>query len=101
MELNLKVTTANEARNAIEVLKTYIKQQEAEATATRAKSLELDELGLSTRTANTLRLAKLLDAEAISARTRSEIHDLEKMGKVGVSEIVEALAKHGLRLREA
>ncbi|CAB3800578.1 DNA-directed RNA polymerase subunit alpha C-terminal domain-containing protein [Pararobbsia alpina] len=95
MELNLKVASAAEARVAIETLNRYIEASESQQRLIEAQHLTIDDIGLTTYTANSLRASNITTLAQLMTMTVHGILKLDRMGAKGLADIRAALARHG------
>jgi DNA-directed RNA polymerase alpha subunit len=91
MELDLRGTSTDEAREAIKTIEAYIAKQEA------GKSC--DEIGLTAYTATLLQESGISTVGELISLSEKELAALNRMGPKAKREIVECLGNLGLRLR--
>ncbi len=75
------------------------KKEEKEEKEEKSEEIEVEELGLSTRTVNVLKENKIKKLKDILKKTEDEISSLPKMGEKGVEEIKKLLKKKKLELK--
>lgn len=63
------------------------------------KKMSVEDLGLSTRTVNTLIAGSVKTVGGLTRKSAETLNELEGMGDKGITEITEALAKLGLSLK--
>lgn len=67
---------------------------------TDVNKTKVEDLGLSTRTVNTLLAASIKTVGGIIRKSKSDLDQVEGMGDKGINEITEALEKLGLSLKD-
>jgi DNA-directed RNA polymerase alpha subunit len=97
---SLRVTTADEARIAIQTLHGYIESLNTQARNATIAAMAIDELELNTRARNTVVVTGKIETVAqLLERTEKDLYNIDGMGKGSVDNIKETLAKHGFGLR--
>jgi DNA-directed RNA polymerase subunit alpha len=62
--------------------------------------IKIEDLGVSTRTVNTLLAASIKTVGGLIRKSEDDLNEVEGMGNKGLEEISEALAKLGLTLKK-
>ncbi len=70
---------------------------EDESDVTKTK---IEDVGLSTRTLNTLLAASVKTVGGLVRKTRTDVEGIDGMGEKGINEIIESLSKLGLALKD-
>jgi DNA-directed RNA polymerase subunit alpha len=79
------------------VLENTKEEAEDESDVTKTK---IEDVGLSTRTLNTLLAASVKTVGGLVRKTRSDVEEIDGMGEKGINEIIESLSKLGLTLKD-
>lgn len=61
---------------------------------------KIEDIGLSTRTLNTLLAASVKTVGGLVRKTRTDVEGIDGMGEKGINEIIESLSKLGLALKD-
>lgn len=72
---------------------------ESDENVTDVSKMSVEEIGLSTRTVNTLISGSVKTVGGLTRKSAEALNELEGMGDKGITEITEALAKLGLALK--
>ena len=72
---------------------------ESDENVTDVSKISVEEIGLSTRTVNTLISGSVKTVGGLTRKSAEALNELEGMGDKGITEITEALAKLGLALK--
>jgi DNA-directed RNA polymerase subunit alpha len=72
---------------------------ESDENVTDVSKLSVEEIGLSTRTVNTLIAGSVKTVGGLTRKTAEALNELDGMGDKGITEISEALARLGLTLK--
>ena len=83
---------------AAEVTKAEV-MSESDENVTDVSKISVEEIGLSTRTVNTLISGSVKTVGGLTRKSAESLNELEGMGDKGITEITEALAKLGLALK--
>jgi DNA-directed RNA polymerase subunit alpha len=103
MQLTVTIADVEQARQAIQVLSSYIHLQEVAAGAdpavpTALKRTPVPELELSVRARNCLLTHGIETVEELVCFTRWELANMPNMGRISVDEIENMLSRRGLLL---
>jgi DNA-directed RNA polymerase subunit alpha len=92
-------TSLEEGAEEEKVVKAEVESESSEDRVDPEKTT-LDQLSLSTRTANVLRDNNIENIAQIIQMTEEELHDLEGMGEKGIKEIRQGIGRFGLTLKQ-
>lgn len=75
-------------------------KSEEESGEDTVNKIKIEDLGVSTRTVNTLLAASIKTVGGLIRKSEDDLNEVEGMGNKGLEEIAEALAKLGLTLKK-
>lgn len=94
----------SEIKGTEEIEKTEVGIEIKESKPSKEQSVDLnmkvEEMGISSRTANILIKNKIKTIKAITRKTEKNLMNLESMGDKGIQEIIKKLGEFGLKLKE-
>lgn len=97
MELTLKITSIEEAGIVISMLQKYV---ESEVVKPKKNVPLLRELAFVERTLNCLKSEEINTTEKLLTYRENDLLRIQNLGRKSLNEIKEALALHGLQLKE-